>query len=132
VPASKLRFEHRGWSAAHELCVKRVCKELGVGCEARAELDFLLVHRAGGRSKPLRFSESKAGGAGRVGEGACEGVFGTFVVILPSDLKGGSLAVRHGGERPVFASGSPSTASGEPRLPRVAALYASASRRWSW
>jgi hypothetical protein len=82
----KVRLGGKSWAANFENILKQVCA--GLGCEGMAvsaELYKLLVYDPGGFFLAHRDTE-KAGG-----------MFGTLVVVLPSEHRGGELVIRHAG-----------------------------------
>ena len=95
LPADRVNLGGKSWAASFEGILKQVIT--GLGCEGMsvsAELYKLLVYDRGGFFQAHRDTE-KAGG-----------MFGTLVVVLPCDHRGGELLLRHAGrEETVDMSG---------------------------
>ena len=86
LPPEKVRLGGKSWAASFDGILKQVIA--GLGCEGMAvtaELYKLLVYDTGGFFLAHRDTE-KAGG-----------MFGTLVVVLPSEHRGGELVIRHAG-----------------------------------
>lgn len=90
VTADGVRVGGTSWLKAFPQILGRVVA--GLGCEGvpvTAELYKLLVYEAGGFFKAHRDTEKTPG------------MFGTLVVVLPSEHEGGELVIRHGGQEAV-------------------------------
>jgi hypothetical protein len=104
----KVRIGGKSWAANFEVILQQVIK--GLGCEGlpvTAELYKLLVYDTGGFFLAHRDTE-KTGG-----------MFGTLVVVLPSEHRGGELVLRHAGREVVV-----DMAGGEISEVKLAAFYA--------
>ena len=95
VAAPKVSVGGQSWRRSFETILSTVARGLGCeGANVTAELYKLLVYDPGGLFKPHRDTEKSAG------------MFGTLVVVLPSEHSGGDLVIRHAGrETTVTLSG---------------------------
>ncbi len=86
LPANKVRIAGKSWDKSFEEILRRVTDGLGCGEVAiSAELYKLLVYDTGGFFKAHRDTEK------------APGMFGTLVIVFPSDHRGGELVIRHAG-----------------------------------
>ncbi len=96
ISADKVSVGGKFWERSFETILGSVAG--GLGCEraqVSADLYKLLVYEPGGFFKPHRDTEKS------------EGMFGTLVLVLPSEHSGGELVIRHGNrEARVDLSGS--------------------------
>lgn len=108
VPADQVRLGGTAWLRVFPEVLGQVVA--GLGCEAMpvsAELYKLLVYETGGFFKAHRDTEKTPG------------MFGTLVMVLPSQHEGGELVIRHAGREVVV-----DLASREFTDVRFAAFYA--------
>ncbi|KAL7496125.1 hypothetical protein ACHAWT_005551 [Skeletonema menzelii] len=80
------------WKTDLDAITKSVCQDLGVqyNLKVEARLYKLLLYQEGSFFAPHRDSEKE------------EGMFGTLVIVLPSQFTGGELVVKHKGETQTF------------------------------
>ena len=80
------------WKNDLATITKSVCQDLGVqyNLKVEAQLYKLLLYEEGSFFAPHRDSEKE------------EGMFGTLVIVLPSQFTGGELVVKHKGETQIF------------------------------
>jgi len=84
ISTRQVRLAGKAWAQTFSSILTQVARELG--CEGRninAELYKVLLYETGGLFKPHRDTEK------------APGMFGTLVVTLPSEFKGGELVLRH-------------------------------------
>jgi len=88
IAPGKIKLGGKGWAAHFNQMVARAAADLGCeGVAVSAEFYKLLIYDEGGFFVAHRDSE-KTGG-----------MFGTLVVVLPSEHEGGELIVRHSGRQ---------------------------------
>ena len=85
VEAASVRADDPRWARLLQDIVASAASGLGVEGEVRAELYKLLVYEAGGFFVPHRDTEK------------APGMFGTLILVLPSEYEGGELIVKHDG-----------------------------------
>mgnify|MGYP001274333180 CR=1 FL=1 len=108
LPPEKVRIGGKSWPTNFEVILQQVAKGLGCeGLQVSAELYKLLVYDTGGFFLAHRDTE-KTGG-----------MFGTLVMVLPSEHRGGELVLRHAGREVVV-----DMAGGEISEVKFAAFYA--------
>lgn len=92
----QIKLDTRHWQCTLDLKLDRIARDLGVpdGGKLRAELHNLLVYGPGQFFAPHQDSEK------------ADGMIGSLVVLLPSDSKGGAIAIEHHDES-VSYRGSP-------------------------
>ena len=80
------------WKTDMDAITKKVCLDLGVqyNLKVEAHLYKLLLYEEGSFFAPHRDSEKE------------QGMFGTLVIVLPSQFTGGELVVKHKGETETF------------------------------
>ncbi|MEE8130485.1 MAG: 2OG-Fe(II) oxygenase [Vicinamibacterales bacterium] len=92
VAASHASVGGKSWRRSFTTILSTVARGLGCeGANVAAELYKLLIYDPGGRFKPHRDTEKSAG------------MFGTLVVVLPSEHTGGELVIRHGARETTVA-----------------------------
>ena len=92
VVAGQVSVGGKSWPRSFTTLLSAVAR--GLGCEGAnvvAELYKLLIYDPGGRFKPHRDTEKSPG------------MFGTLVVVLPSEHTGGELVIRHGARETTVA-----------------------------
>ncbi len=92
IAASQVKIAERRWKSVFANCLRKIQTDLGLPneCEIEAIFDKLLVYEEGQFFKPHQDSEK------------CDQMFGTLVVILPSEYSGGAVTVEHRGKKKVF------------------------------
>lgn len=86
------KITNPAWKGDLDTITKSVCQDLGVqhNLKVEARLYKLLLYEEGSFFAPHRDSEKE------------EGMFGTLVIVLPSQFTGGELVVKHKGETQTF------------------------------
>lgn len=100
VEAAHVRVATSTWAAPLATVVAEACEGLGVprSVSVEARLDKLLLYEAGGHFK--RHKDTERG----------PGMFGTLLIVLPSQHEGGELTIEHARSRKAFRSGGPLSA----------------------
>lgn len=89
------KISNPSWAKDVENLTKKVCDGLGViSMKVQAQLYKLLLYEEGSFFAPHRESEK------------VDGMFGTLVIVLPSQFAGGELIVNHKGEVKTFDQSS--------------------------
>lgn len=89
INADKISIDDVTLSMINRTILPRVCKQLGLAGETdkvEAHLYKLLIYETGGHFSPHRDSEKD------------DGMFGTLVLLLPSEYSGGQLCIEHNGK----------------------------------
>ena len=88
LPPQAVQTTHPSWSTYVKHLAAKACEELGVARSQSIKANFykMLVYEEGGFFKIHRDSEKE------------NGMFGTLVVVLPSDFDGGELVIKHLGK----------------------------------
>lgn len=92
IAANQVNIAEQRWMPVLANYLETIRADLGLPdeCNLEAEIDKLLLYEKGQFFKPHQDSEK------------CDQMFGTLVVILPSDYSGGAVTVEHRGEKKVF------------------------------
>lgn len=92
VAASQVKIDEQRWTPVFANYLRTLQTDLGLPdeCELEAVFDKLLLYEEGQFFKPHQDSEKD------------DQMFGTLVVILPSEYSGGAVTVEHRGEKKVF------------------------------
>lgn len=90
------KLSNPNWEKDLDVITTEVCEGLGVDSHLKVEAQLykLLLYEEGSFFAPHRDSEKE------------EGMFGTLVIVLPSNFTGGRLVVTHKGETESFGHGS--------------------------
>jgi len=92
VPRSRVKIDKRRWNRTLAPILAKLARDLGLpaGRGLKAELHSMLVYARGQFFAPHQDSEK------------ADGMLGTLVVSLPSEIKGGALVVAHGTEEVTY------------------------------
>ncbi|KZS90663.1 hypothetical protein SISNIDRAFT_391255, partial [Sistotremastrum niveocremeum HHB9708] len=93
LAADKVSFHNPRWhSWVESTVIPEISERLGVTSTARFELYKLLIYEKGSHFLPHQDTEKT------------KGMFGTFVIVLPTLFEGGQLHLSHSGQSKIFDS----------------------------
>ncbi|KZS90683.1 hypothetical protein SISNIDRAFT_488253 [Sistotremastrum niveocremeum HHB9708] len=91
ISANNISLQNSRWSTwLREKVLPEITSSLGVFCEAKCELDRLILYEAGSHVIPHQRSQGETS------------AFGSVLVTLPSSFKGGQVHMSHSGQIKTF------------------------------